>query len=130
MGRFMFFVKFGKFSTLISLYIFSLSWVTYYVCLILSHRSLSLFSLLFILFSLCSSDWIVFIDLPSSSLILFLKKKNFFFCLFRAATMAYGSSQARGQIRATAGGLHHSHSNTGSEPHLQPTPQFMAMLDP
>jgi len=24
----------------------------------------------------------------------------------------------------------HSHSNTGSEPHLQPTPQLMAMLDP
>ena len=24
----------------------------------------------------------------------------------------------------------HSHSNTGSEPRLQPTPQLMAMLDP
>ena len=26
--------------------------------------------------------------------------------------------------------LHHSHSNTGSEPCLQPTPQLIAMLDP
>ena len=29
-----------------------------------------------------------------------------FFCFFRAALMAYESSQARGQIRATAAGLH------------------------
>ena len=50
--------------------------------------------------------------------------------LFRAAPVAYGGSQARSQIRATANGLCHSHSNAGSEPHLQPTPQFMAMLDP
>ena len=28
-------------------------------------------------------------------------------------------------IGATAAGLHHSHSNMGSEPHLQPTPQLM-----
>ena len=40
---------------------------------------------------------------------------GFFFLLFRA----YGGSQARGQIRATAAGLHHSHSNAGSEPTLQ-----------
>ena len=26
-------------------------------------------------------------------------------------------------------GLHHSHSNAGSEPHLQPTRQLMAMPD-
>ena len=31
----------------------------------------------------------------------------FFFLLFRAALMAYGSSQARGRIRAAATGLHH-----------------------
>ena len=30
------------------------------------------------------------------------------FCLFRAASMAYGSFQARGQIGAVAAGLHHS----------------------
>ena len=34
-----------------------------------------------------------------------------FFFLFRAAPEAYGRSQARGWIRATAAGLHHSHSN-------------------
>ena len=37
-----------------------------------------------------------------------------FYCLFRASTMAYGGSQARGQIGAVAAGLHHSHSNAGS----------------
>ena len=41
-----------------------------------------------------------------------------FFCLFvclllfRAAPATCGSSQARGQIRAVAASLHHSHSNT------------------
>ena len=48
----------------------------------------------------------------------------FFFGLFRAALRTYGCSQAKGQIGATAAGLHHSHSNPGSE--LPPTPQFMA----
>ena len=37
-----------------------------------------------------------------------------------AVPRAYGGSLARGQIRATATRLHHSHSNTGSEPHLKP----------
>ena len=41
------------------------------------------------------------------------------FLLFRATPAAYGSSQARGQIRGAAAGLHHSHSNTSSELHLQ-----------
>ena len=36
--------------------------------------------------------------------------------------VAYGSFQARGQIRATAAGLHHSHSNMGSKLCLCPTP--------
>ena len=40
--------------------------------------------------------------------------------------MAYGGSQARDRIGATAAGLHHSCSNARSEPSLQPTPQFMA----
>ena len=34
--------------------------------------------------------------------------------LFLAASVAYGSSQARGQVGAAADGLHPSHSNTGS----------------
>ena len=53
-----------------------------------------------------------------------------YFLLFMAALMAYGSSQAKGWIRATAPGLHHSYSNMGSEPHLWPAPQLTAMLDP
>jgi len=53
------------------------------------------------------------------------------FCfVFRAAPVAYGSSQARGHIRAAAAGLHHSHNNPGSKPSLQPMLQLTAMLDP
>ena len=39
---------------------------------------------------------------------------------FRAPGVAYGSSQTKGQIRATVAYLQHSHSNTHSEPPLQP----------
>ena len=40
------------------------------------------------------------------------------FCLFfSAAPAAYGGSQARGWIRASAASLHHSHSNSGSLTH-------------
>ena len=42
----------------------------------------------------------------------------FFLFLFRTAPVAYGISQGRDQIRAVAAGLHHSHSNTRSDPHL------------
>ena len=38
--------------------------------------------------------------------------------IFRATPMTYGCSQARGQIGATAAGLHHDHSNAGSESQL------------
>ena len=54
----------------------------------------------------------------------------FFFLLFRASPAAYGSSQTRGRIRATGAVLYHSHSNTGSWPHLWPTSQLMATPDP
>ena len=40
-----------------------------------------------------------------------------FFVFFWAAPMAYGGSQTRGQIRAIAAGLHHSHSNARSLTH-------------
>ena len=40
----------------------------------------------------------------------------FFFCFYRVTPVAYGSSQARGWIGATAASLHHSHSNARSEP--------------
>ena len=56
-----------------------------------------------------------------------------FFGLFafsRAAPRAYGGSQARGLIGATAAGLHHSHSSTRSELRLRPTPQLKATPDP
>ena len=63
-----------------------------------------------------------------------LSKSNFFFffffLLFRAAPVAYGSSQAKGQIEATAAGLHHSRNNVGSKPCLQATPQLTATQDP
>ena len=52
-----------------------------------------------------------------------------FFCLFRAAPVAYKSSQARGQIGAVAASQHHSHSNSGSKEHLRTTPQLRATLD-
>ena len=58
----------------------------------------------------------------------------FFFAFFsafsRAPPTAYGGSQARGLMGAVAAGLHQNHSNAGSEPCLQPTPQLTAMLDP
>ena len=46
-----------------------------------------------------------------------------------AAPAAYGGSQARGPIGAIATGLRQSHSNAGSEPRLQPTPQLTATPD-
>ena len=55
---------------------------------------------------------------------------KFLFLLFRAAPVAYGSSQARGGIGAVMAGLHHSYSNGGSEPSLQSTPQLRATPDP
>ena len=56
----------------------------------------------------------------------------FFVCLpfSWAASAAYGGSQARGRIGAVATSLGQSHSHMGSEPRLQPTPQFMATPDP
>ena len=53
----------------------------------------------------------------------------FFFLLLRAALSAYGGSQARGLIGAVAAGLRQSHSNAGSQPRLQPTPQLTATPD-
>ena len=44
--------------------------------------------------------------------------------------MAYAGSQARGLTGVVANGLRQSHSNAGSEPHLQPTTQLTATPDP
>ena len=54
----------------------------------------------------------------------------YFFAISWAAPMAHGGSQTRGRIGAVATGLHHSHSDVGSELCLRPTPQLTAMLDP
>ena len=56
--------------------------------------------------------------------------RDYIICLFRAASVAHGGSQARGQNRAIAASLCHSHSNAGPELHLQTTLQLMATLDP
>ena len=53
-----------------------------------------------------------------------------FFLFLGPPPEAYGGAQARGLIGAVATGLHHSHSNTGSELSLQPTPQLTEMPDP
>ena len=65
--------------------------------------------------------------------IVWTKLYFFFFYLlsvFRAIPATYGGSQARGPIGATVACLCQSHSNAGSQPRLQPTPQLMATLDP
>ena len=49
---------------------------------------------------------------------------------FRDVPEAYGGSQAMEPTGAAAAGLHHSHSHTGSEPHLRSTPQLTATPDP
>ena len=69
---------------------------------------------------------------------IFIKSYSFFFSFFflflfafsRTVPEAHGGSQARGLIRDVAASLHHSHSNTGSEPRLRPIPQLMATPDP
>ena len=48
-----------------------------------------------------------------------------YFCLFRAEPAASRGYQTRALMGAVAVGLHHSHSNVGSE--LCPTTQLMAM---
>ena len=60
-----------------------------------------------------------------------MARTPFFFFFFGLYTpVAHESSQARGQIEAAADGLHHSHSNMGSELRFQPTPRLMETLDP
>ena len=62
---------------------------------------------------------------------MYLGGERIFLCVsFRAKPTAYRSFQAGGWIGAAAAGLHHSHSNTRSKPHLWPTPQLMATPDP
>ena len=55
---------------------------------------------------------------------------SFVFVFLGLHPQAHGGSQARDQIGAVVASLRHSHSNTGSETRLLPTPQLKAMLDP
>ena len=50
-----------------------------------------------------------------------------FVCLFRDTRVAYGGSQAKGQIGAAAAS--HSHSHATSKPCLRPTLQLTVTLD-
>ena len=55
----------------------------------------------------------------------------FFFLVFLGLHLQHMEvPRLGGLIGAVATGLHHSHSNVGSELHLQPTPQLAAKLDP
>ena len=54
----------------------------------------------------------------------------YFLSLTRAALEVYGGSQARGPVGAIAASLCQSHSNSGSEPQLRPTPQLDTTPDP
>ena len=80
------------------------------------------------------------VSIHAQVLLLQLKKERqvgsickwFFFWLFLflwATPAAYGGSQARGPIGAVPTSLCQSHSNAGSEPRLQPTPQLTATPD-
>ena len=53
-----------------------------------------------------------------------------FLSIFRAAPAACGGSQARGLMGAVASSVRQSCSNSKSKPHLRPTPQLTAVLDP
>ena len=78
--------------------------------------------------------------LPESVITLWWQKGDFFFFLFSLSLFFFAFwgphlqhmeiPTLGSQIRTTAASLHHSHSNLGSEPHLWPTPQLMAMPDP
>lgn len=82
-----------------------------------------------LLFFHCPDPWacnpaisLASITFLSSTIAFILFFLFFVFCLFRAAPTACGISQARGLIGPVAADLHLSHSNTGSEPCLRPTP--------
>ena len=78
-------------------------------------------------FKYLCSWWASFFYVFLNNLKMFINLTSFsHFCLFRAVPAVYGSSQAKSQIRASAAGLHHSHSKVRSEQHLRPTPQLMA----
>ena len=64
------------------------------------------------------------------SAVIFKNFLVFVVVVFMATPAAYGSSQARGQIGATAASVHHSHSNARSKQHPRPTLQLTTTPDP
>ena len=118
------------------LYIYHLSWlkepslnilcVSYYVLYVLSPEFI-----LLITFSTFSDISIAADSKATPWKILHTYVFCFFFlAIFWSVPAAYGGSQARGRAGAGAAGLHQCHSNSGSEPHLQLTPQLTAIPDP
>ena len=71
------------------------------------------------------SPWLLFIPKYLTLFFLFVC-----FALSGATPTEYGGSEARGLTGAIAASLRQSHSNEGSELHLQPTPQLTATPDP
>ena len=65
------------------------------------------------------AGWSQNLKLDSMTLNMYSFFSFFFFFFSRATPVAYGGSQTRGLIGATAAGRHHSHSNMGSKPRLQ-----------
>ena len=60
--------------------------------------------------------------------VIFLSLSFFFFFCFLGLHLWH--MEVRGVTGAAAAGLPHSHSNTGSQPRLRPTPQLVATLHP
>ena len=58
------------------------------------------------------------------------KMKFFSFSCSLGPNLQHMKFPGWGPIGAVAAGLHHSHSNVGSELRLRPTPQLTATLDP
>ena len=101
-------------------------YIEFFVCILLWVNTI--FLLLSFLLALCVDYLLPILSLPVT---VFISSFSFFsFFFFFGHTHGIWRFQARGLIQAVATGLHHSHSNMGSEPHLQPIPQFMATLDP
>ena len=76
-----------------------------------------------------STNQVFFLKISLSFSFLFSPRPPFFFFLW--PHLQYMEVPRLGvKLGDVAASLHHSHSNVGSEPHLQPTPQLTATPDP